>query len=113
MRNLAQITRTGGLKVIADRIKTLREKRGITQAELAKQLGVTRSGVNAWEMGISVPSTQYIVELAQFFNVSTDYLLGVSQSSTVSIEGLSDREIASVLEIIECYRAKNLNLDQI
>ena len=63
--------------MIADKIKMLREKRGITQAELAKQLGLTRAGVNAWEMGISVPSTQYVVELALFFKVSTDYLIGL------------------------------------
>ena len=92
--------------MIADRIKILRENKGITQAELARKLGVTRSGVNAWEMGLSIPSTQYIVELALIFNVSTDYLLGLKNTSTVSVEGLSDREIASIVEIIECYKTK-------
>ena len=92
--------------MIADKVKMLREKRGITQAELAKQLGITRAGVNAWEMGISVPSTQYIVELALFFGVSADYLLGLESSATVSVEGLNDREIASIVEVIRCYREK-------
>lgn len=96
------------INMIADKIKTLRNKRGITQAELAKQLGVTRAGVNAWEMGISIPSTQYIVELALFFKVSSDYLLDLPTTSTVSVEGLSDREIASVVEIIECYKTKDV-----
>lgn len=95
--------------MIPEKIKTLREKKGITQAELAKQLGITRSGVNAWEMGISMPSTQYIVYLAQFFGVSTDYLLGVETSSVVSVAGLSDREIAAVVEIIQCFRNKNFS----
>lgn len=71
--------------MIADRIKSLREKTNKTQSELAKQLGITRSSVNAWEMGISVPSTQYIVELANIFHVSTDYLLGVNTTSTISV----------------------------
>lgn len=92
--------------MIADKIKMLREKKGFTQTELAKKLGITRSGVNAWEMGISVPSTQYIVELALLFKVSTDYLLDIPQNKSVSVEGLSDREIASVLEVIACYRDK-------
>ena len=48
--------------MIADRIKALREQKGYTQVELAKRLGITRSSVNAWELGISVPSTQNIVE---------------------------------------------------
>ena len=44
--------------MVAARIKLLRDQRGMTQTELAKRLGITRSSVNAWEMGISVPSTQ-------------------------------------------------------
>lgn len=92
--------------MICDKIKILREKCGITQSMLAKKLGITRSSVNAWEMGLSIPSTQYIVELALIFNVSTDYLLGLKNTSTVSVEGLSDREIASIVEIIECYKTK-------
>lgn len=90
--------------MIYDKIKLLREKSGLTQAELARQLGITRAGVNAWEMGISIPSTQYIIELALFFNVSTDFLLDMPQTATVSVDGLSDREIASILEIVQCYK---------
>lgn len=93
--------------MIAERIRILREKKSITQAELAKKLGVTRSGVNAWEMGISIPSTKYVVELSQFFEVSADYILGLSHTSSVSVEGLSDRQIASLIEVIECYKEKN------
>ena len=92
--------------MVADKIKMLREKLGITQAELAKQLGITRSGVNAWEMGISVPSTQYIVALARFFDVSTDYLLDLPTTATVSVDGLTEREIASIVEVINCYKSK-------
>ena len=47
--------------MVAEKIKHLREQQGLTQAELSKRLGITRSSVNAWEMGISVPSTQYLV----------------------------------------------------
>jgi len=77
---------------------------GMTQAELARKLGVTRSGVNAWEMGITTPSTQYIVELSLLFKVSTDYLLDMPSGTTLSVDGLSEREIASIREIIECMR---------
>lgn len=92
--------------MICDKIKMLRDKCGITQASLARELGITRSSVNAWEMGLSIPSTQYIVELALIFNVSTDYLLGLEKTSTISVDGLTDREIASIVEIVECYKAK-------
>ena len=86
--------------MIADRIKSLRENQNKTQSELAKQLGITRSSVNAWEMGISVPSTQYIVELAHIFNVSTDYLLGVDTTSSISVAGLSEKDIEIIHTLI-------------
>lgn len=98
--------------MIADKIKMLREKQGITQSELAKRIGITRSGVNAWEMGITVPSTQYIVELSLLFGVSTDYLLNMPNTKTVSVDGLDDREIASIVEVIECYKSSKNNHSQ-
>lgn len=86
--------------MVAERIKSLREQQNKTQAELAKILGITRSSVNAWEMGISVPSTQYVVELANIFEVSTDYILGVNNSATISVAGLNDKDIELVRGII-------------
>lgn len=86
--------------MIAERIKILREQQSMTQSQLAKQLGITRSSVNAWEMGISVPSTQYVVELAHIFKVSTDYLLGVAEMASVSVEGLTDKDVELIRSII-------------
>lgn len=93
--------------MVADRIKVLREQRGYTQTELAKLLGITRSSVNAWEQGISVPSTQYIVELANIFKVSTDHLLCVDGSATVSVAGLTEKDIQLVHGIVDHLREKN------
>lgn len=95
--------------MVAERIKHLREQNALTQAELAKRLGITRSSVNAWEMGISVPSTQYVVELAEIFKVSTDFLLGVSDSATVSVAGLDETDIQLVYNLIRHLREKNLH----
>ena len=81
------------------------ERKAWTQTELAKILGVTRSCVNAWEMGISVPSTQYVVELASLFHISTDFLLGVEATASVSVEGLSDEDIQLVHTIIDHLRS--------
>lgn len=97
--------------MIADKIKLLREKNRMTQAELARKLGVTRSGVNAWEMGITTPSTQYVVELSLLFRVSTDFLLDMPTGVTVLVDGLTDREIASITEIVNCYKNRKNESD--
>ncbi|MBQ8840014.1 MAG: helix-turn-helix transcriptional regulator [Clostridia bacterium] len=94
--------------MIADKIKLLRERNEWTQTELAKKLGITRSGVNAWEMGISIPSTQYIVELSLLFNVSADFLLGIKNTASVPVDGLTDKEIVSIMEIIACYKENKM-----
>ena len=91
--------------MIYERIKQLREKQGYTQVELAKMLGVTRSCVNAWEMGISTPSTQSLVQLAQIFDISTDYLLGLDADTAIRTKGLSDNDIQLVHSIVQ--RLKN------
>lgn len=93
--------------MVADRIKALRANRNITQAELARRLGITRSSVNAWELGISVPSTQYIVELAVIFDVSTDYLLGLHAHATVGVAGLTELDIQVVCNLIHHLQRKN------
>lgn len=90
--------------MIANRIKILREQSKFTQADLAKKLGITRSSVNAWEMGVSVPSTQYLVEIAKIFNVSTDYLLGISKNSAINLEGLEDKDIILIHTLVKRLR---------
>lgn len=57
-------------------------------------------------MGISVPSTQYIIEFASMFSVSTDYLLGVEKTSTIDISGLSEKDIQIVYSLIEHLKSK-------
>lgn len=93
--------------MVSERIKNLRMSNDMTQTDLAKKLNITRSSVNAWEMGISTPSTTYIVELAQLFHVSTDYLLGLSDNVTLDISHLNEREIQLIYELIQYFRTKN------
>lgn len=90
--------------MVADRIKQLRISNNLTQADLAKKLNITRSSVNAWEMGISTPSTTYIIELSQLFKVSTDYLLGLSNNITLDVSMLSNREIQMLYELVQYFK---------
>ena len=94
---------------ISERIKTIREHEGMTQSMLAKKIGITRSSVNAWEMGISGPSTQYLMELADIFKVSTDYLLGVESTATIPLDGLDEDDVQMVHNFVEYLRKKSKN----
>ena len=92
--------------MIYDTIKKLREDAGYSQAELARRLDVTRSSVNAWEMGLSSPTTPYIVELAKLFHVSADYILGLSTNRAISIDNYTPEEIELIYTLIK-YIDKN------
>ena len=86
----------------SERIKILREQFHLTQAELARELDVTRSSVNAWEMGISLPSVPKLVQLAERFHIGTDYLLGIEQKNTVDIHAFTPEEQALIFNLV-CY----------
>ena len=92
--------------MVCDTIKSLRETAGLSQSALAKRLGVTRSSVNAWEMGLSIPTAQYIVELSQLFHVSTDYLLGLNNTQAIYIVRLSQEEKQILYSLIHYFQDK-------
>lgn len=96
--------------MIAEKIKHLREQNGLTQAALTKKLGITRSSVNAWELGISIPSTQYIVELALLFNVTTDYLLDVNTSAAINTDGLSAEDLKVLYSLVQHLKKRKSDI---
>ena len=91
---------------IGDKIRYLRDKTGMTQAYLAKRLGISRSAVNLWEMSLSTPSLSNVIELMQIFHVSADYFLGDSNRLTVDITSLAPDEQEVVLKLVACLEKK-------
>lgn len=65
------------MKDLGSRIKELRIERGLTQPQLAKMVGVTNAVISFWENDVNEPKASYIKKLAQCFNVTCDYLLGI------------------------------------
>ena len=90
--------------MIAERIKMLRENKQLSQSDLSKRSGITRSSINAWEMGISTPSTTYLVELSQIFHVSIDYLLGLDKNVSLDITGLDTEQVRILTDLAEHFR---------
>ena len=60
------------------RIRDLREDADLTQTQLARYLGMSQTGYSKYETGENDIPTQILIKLAQFYRVSTDYLLGLT-----------------------------------
>ena len=73
-------------------IRTLRKERKMTQEQLAEVLGVTVGAVYKWESGLSVPELTLIVQMADFFDVSVDVILGHRMKDN-SMESIEERII--------------------
>ena len=61
--------------MVKDKIKLLRKENNITQAELAEKIYVSRQTISRWESGSSIPSTDNIAQIAQFFEKDMSYFL--------------------------------------
>ena len=66
-------------KQFGARIKSARKSLGLTQADLAKKIGVTKQAITTYETGIREPSFRNLIKLSRALNVTTDWLLGEDQ----------------------------------
>lgn len=62
----------------SERLKELRLEKGLTQTQLANEIGLSQSAVSFWENGERFPLATVIIIFAKYFDVTTDYLLGVT-----------------------------------
>lgn len=86
--------------MLNDRIKELRQARHMTQVELAKALGLTKQCVSNWENDNVAPSVEMLVKIADYFCVSTDYLLGRDESHNLNVSELTTEEIVHIQQLI-------------
>lgn len=68
--------------IFSDRLKELRKNKDISQKQLAQSICVNIKQIQRYELGYNEPTMSVIIALAQYFNVSTDYLLGLSDDPT-------------------------------
>ena len=81
-------------EIFSRRLKELREKQQLSMEQLGKDLGVTKSRVNMWENSGTVPRSDVLVNLAKYFNVSTDYLL---RPNSPAVNTIYPKEFEEVL----------------
>lgn len=83
--------------MIGNKIRDLRKEKKLSQNELGKSIGVSQTTVTAWETGRAEPASTYIKKLADFFNVSADYLLGRPEKK-ISSEEQETKDLKKFLE---------------
>lgn len=92
--------------MLGKRILEFRLSFGWNQVQLAEKLGVSKQTVSNWENENIQPSIDMLIRLAKLFHTSTDYLLGLSDSQTINVDGLPITFIAHLTQIIEDYTQK-------
>lgn len=87
-----------------NKLKTLRLKENLTQAQLAQRLGLTKSVISAYETGLRLPSYDILIHIARIFHVTTDYLLGLEHKQEIDLSGLSQEEVDALLQLVQAMK---------
>lgn len=91
--------------MLSKRLRCLRQSKELTQVQLAQKLGVKKQSVSNWENDNIAPSIEMLERIADYFQVSTDYLLGRepalnNKEYMIDATGLSKRQIEHIALII-------------
>lgn len=83
--------------MLSNKLKELRAKKDMSQAELAEILGVTQQAVGRWEKDLNMPDLEMLQKIADYFHITTDELLGRESKSGYYIDD-ETAEIANALK---------------
>ncbi len=84
-----------------ENIKELRTQYGLNQVQFAQKMNVTKQCVSNWENDNVLPSIEMLKKMADFFHVSTDYLLGREISNSINADGLTSEQIAHIRLLVD------------
>ena len=88
-------------------LKNLRKSCNLTQKELGAKIGLSKAVVSKYENGIGYPTYDVLIRIAQYFGVTTDYLLGVPSGKTVDVSTLTDSQIDTIHQLISEFNKAN------
>jgi transcriptional regulator with XRE-family HTH domain len=93
--------------MLPNRIKQLRKERGLTQIQFANDFSIAQGTIGMWETGMRIPDTDTVKQLADYFDVSLDYLLGrtdirkISTSTTNNAPIIADERVREIMTRID------------
>lgn len=85
-------------------LKQLRKSKGLTQAQLAKKVNKSKTAISKYESNTQSPTLETLTDFANIFNVSLDYLAGVSSKGAVSLNGLTENQADIILSLSQMFR---------
>lgn len=88
-------------------IRQLRLERGIKQEELGRALHVSKQSVSNWENDNIMPSIELLVKTADYFGVTTDFLLERTERQTLDVSGLDQSQMTHIQLLIDDLRRGN------
>ncbi len=91
------------------RLKELREKKHLSQSDVAKRLDVTRSTISGYECNTITPSLELVVKLAVLYNSSLDYIMGMDNRSCLYLDDLSESQRQTVFDVVSRLKQEFLN----
>ena len=94
------------------RLRKLRKESELTQQQLADKLDVTKASISAYETNAKYPSIEVLIKIANTFNVSADYLLGISQNVQFDNSMLTDEQSLIVSDIVNEFIHLNSKKDR-
>lgn len=85
---------------MGEKLRKLRKEKHLSQAQVAKRLHLSPSAISSYENFSKLPSLEVLIQLAMFYNVTTDYLLGLDNKKFVNVDRLNNNQILIVNNII-------------
>lgn len=96
------------MKITGERIKHLLKKHKIKRSQLAEKMGVSTQMISYWCIGTNTPNVENLRKLSKIFDISVDYLLGLSDSKRIAEQIESDDEfVSSAIEKITSHYGKS------
>ena len=96
-----------GLDTIGQRLRHLRKKAGFSQETIADLVHVSRETVRDWELNACCPACDSLVALAQYLQVSTDFILGISDAASIRLDRLTSDEAEAITLLVRAIEKAN------
>ena len=88
-------------------LKQLRKNRNLTQKELGLKIGLSKAVISKYETGMGYPTFDVLIQIARYFGVTTDYLLGVSGSKTINVSALTNEQTHIIQQLVSEFTKAN------